>query len=1214
MMFSVGSWWRAASMAAIILTSTVTAADATADPHLEEAKAIFEWVAGIDGGFVSPKQDIRRLVPGDVNTPLIVYAKETIMPGEVVMRVPWDTLIGSDDPDDGGQLPCGTVRNVAKEMKLGDDSKYAPYVNYLLSEADSQIPSAWTKPAQKLLNDVIGNNKIPPKNPTDWVRRWVSRCDGDINDKLAVKAALLIIQRSDDEIMIPAYDAYNHRNGNWTNTRTIEAEGKHHETTAIKTIEQGKEIYITYNQCEECGGRRNFYGSADIFRDYGFVEWLPQRWHYYMPKHYQFDLDEDEDGVLRLYWDKKHQPNNEEKKGKTRVWISRELQRLRRFKNMEWNLGFDKKGNGMTMYEWDTIWEFVDANVRALTMAYESITPSEEQEQEGTCTTEDAGEEGSCLSDLAKESHYDPLDWEEDDLAYNLYTCDTTDAFNQVGFELLEKTKSAYQLIKFKEKTETDDVCMNLDKIIQICANYRPHYHEYITHYAGRYIEDVRKVIFIGGGDSMLLHEALKYPNLELVVGLELDQVVTRKSFKYFNTQPHFDDPRVEWWFGDATKSLLLLPEEYWGSFDLVLVDLSETVMSLSVTDELDVFDALSLLLTPNGILVKNEVYLEKLSEVFDYTMELYYDSPVICSQTAALGSNNADFFHAPKYDHKLENFLYDNLHAADTHLDLMHDFRRNVAPDEVCNQTFEDEESGEQTRSAGIMEIVNAENAAVPADKTVLATLSQVVRKEGFHVIGEPLFENNVGLIMMKEGYLAVRPWQEERYIGLDINLWGHTYEIKSLKNALVKAIGSTKMYAYKVVVGGMFGSSTWKEDRKVLGPKSKQLRECKDDVVTEGLLDEAKAMAISAAELIPLTLTEHVAAIVFCGGEEETCPVFEALRGEDKVKTILRINECSGVEDDSLQDSYTCEFDVMSQVKEAIEKNGVKFNILAMDGSASYRMHQIVSSIVDTEANRYSFLEYHNIAMTWLSSDLADETWRRNFLDRYRKQVHHDPVSRAEIVFQADGKNHELGVVSTKNTRANYAFEELEKNIKSRLSDTGAHIELRWVHGGLFNYIEDFETKEFKHEDYDHSAARAQYESQVPLGSQHIFQLMKSEKHGREDLNLDMSGITGYLQAAFKVIQEPFQSKQFIGVGDGGVVVASSPSCNAIVLWDGREHVDINLFMFDESEKKAKAFADAFARASKQRLQVNLRDDQPRGIGGVVNFPSDLVDEEEE
>ena len=152
------------------------------------------------------------------------------------------------------------------------------------------------------------------------------------------------------------------------------------------------------------------------------------------------------------------------------------------------------------------------------------------------------------------------------------------------------------------------DVVLQLDNVVQIASSYRPYYHDYMIHAAARFVDSVKRVVFVGGGDSMLLHDALKYPDLELVVGLELDQWVVRKSFQYFHTQPHFDDPRVEWWFGDATKSLLLLPKEYWNSFDLVLVDLSETVMSLSVTDDLDVFDALALLLRPTGVLVKNEL------------------------------------------------------------------------------------------------------------------------------------------------------------------------------------------------------------------------------------------------------------------------------------------------------------------------------------------------------------------------------------------------------------------------------------------------------------------------------------------------------------------------------------------------------------------------------------------------------------------------------
>jgi spermidine synthase len=724
-------------------------------------------------------------------------------------------------------------------------------------------------------------------------------------------------------------------------------------------------------------------------------------------------------------------------------------------------------------------------------------------------------------------------------------------------------------------------------------------------------VQDVRRIIFIGGGDSMLLHEALKYPNLELVVGLELDQTVTRKCFKYFNTLPHFDNEKVEWWFGDATKSLLLLPEEYWGSFDLVLVDLSETVMSLTVTDELDVFGALALLLKPEGVLVKNEVYLEKLSEVFDYTMELYYDSPVICSQTVALGSNKVDFFHAPTFNHGLENFLYDDMHSPETHLDLMHDFRRNIAPKEACNQITEEETTDEQTRSAGIMEIVNVEEVTLPIDQNVLKILQAVAEKVGFAVIGDALFENDFGFFWMKEGYVVARLWPVEKYIGLDINLWGRTYNIKKLKTAFVEALGSTKMYSYKVVVGGMFGSSTWKDDQKVIGPKMKQLRNCEDDVVLSGSLDANLACTVATEEVIPVTMTENVAAIIFCGLESQSCPVFDSLKAQNVVKTLVRINQCVSLEGGKEEDAFACEKSVVNDMKDSIQKNGVKFNLIALDGGASFKMHQIVSSILDTDTHRDLFLEYHSVAITW-SSDLHGETWRREFLDRFRKQVHHDPVARAEVVFQAGGESYELGVVSTQNRRANYAFEALEKRLQNRLAETGAKIELRWIHGGLFNFIDDFKTREFKHEDYDSKPGKDQFASQVPLGSQYIYQLQPKEDN-EEVVTLKMIKIAEYLELAFKIIGiDQLTTKQFSGVGDGGVLVAVSSQANAVVLWDGREHIDINLFMREESNSKAKNFITGFVSYTRNQMVVSLRDDQPRGIGGVVNFPSDMDVEE--
>ena len=100
---------------------------------------------------------------------------------------------------------------------------------------------------------------------------------------------------------------------------------------------------------------------------------------------------------------------------------------------------------------------------------------------------------------------------------------------------------------------------------------------------------------------------------------------MTRGSFKHFGTQPHFEDERVEWWFGDATKSLMMLPKDYFGSFDLVVVDLSETVMSFKVTEELDIVEALSLLLKPSGIFLKNEFYYEHFRHAFPYSVQLHW-------------------------------------------------------------------------------------------------------------------------------------------------------------------------------------------------------------------------------------------------------------------------------------------------------------------------------------------------------------------------------------------------------------------------------------------------------------------------------------------------------------------------------------------------------------------------------------------------------------
>ncbi|OEU23481.1 S-adenosyl-L-methionine-dependent methyltransferase, partial [Fragilariopsis cylindrus CCMP1102] len=266
---------------------------------------------------------------------------------------------------------------------------------------------------------------------------------------------------------------------------------------------------------------------------------------------------------------------------------------------------------------------------------------------------------------------------------------------------------------------------MKLDDTVQQCTSYRPHYHEFAVHFPSRFLKQhqVKRVLFVGGGDSMVLHDVLKYPSLELVVGLELDQFVVRNSFRYFNTQPHFDDNRVEWWFGDGAKSLLMLPKSYFGSFDLVVVDLSETVMSFQVTDKLSIFQTLSLLLQPEGIMLKNgEYYMETMSQHFDYTLQYFeYDDD---SDTDVVGKQAGILMIV-----EAENL--------------------------TKTTTTSDEESLISTLKKVGLTPISTVSSASAASSSSTTTFSTIV-------------------IIMEEGYIIARSWPGKSYCALDIQLWG--------------------------------------------------------------------------------------------------------------------------------------------------------------------------------------------------------------------------------------------------------------------------------------------------------------------------------------------------------------------------------------------------------------------------------------------------------
>ena len=907
----------------------------------------------------------------------------------------------------------------------------------------------------------------------------------------------------------------------------------------------------------------------------------------------QFDVVETPAGNLKVIWDTTLGVPKEKYAYRLFTgYLRRQIRRLRRLANISY-----RKGNpGIPEQEWETAWEFQRVNLRAMTLALESLGETVDVPSNST------------IVDHAP--HYDTLGPEPDDLAYSDETCDNSDELQHIDHLRVDFRETRYQDLAFLIEPTTRDVVMELDAVTQIASVYRPQYHEYAVHAAARFIDSVKRVIFIGGGDSMLLHEVLKYPDLELVVGLELDQMVTRKAFRYFSTQPHFDDPRVEWWFGDATKSLLLLPKDYWQSFDLVLVDLSETVMSFGVTSQLDVFDALALLLKPEGVLVKNEIYMEPISSTFDHTVQICYVSPVICDQVFTFGSNKVDFFHAPVKDHGISTLLYEPMTTSENRHNFLHDYSRNDARAQgKCENAKPIKD--ERTKSAGIMEIVEAEQVSIVLDGTAVPRLEEAVIAEGFRLNRESLYDNNITMISMQEGYIMARFSPEDRYCNLDINLWGRFDRLKSLSAALTEALGSSVVSNYRVVVGGMFGSTTWEHDKDLIGPQIVQTRDCSTTPTVEGTkseFDETTLIKVALDEsLSSLALRDSSIALVICGPEGVDCLAHDVLKKSNMMAETVRLSTCANL--DEAADSvtfYDCELALRTEWSKLVS-NSKKVSVVAFDVTAPKQMLQIVNSLLYDDAFRgIAFAERH-LVLTW-SIQPDQETWRQEFLDRYRKQHVSDPLSHAVYEVRSGPLILELGIVSAGQRDVAFRLDQAEKNIQNSLPK--ASVTLKMIHGGKYAYWDPWEPKRFLQSDYDNIPGLSQYYQQKPVAIQSVAQFERVKSSNYKPTQKD---IKEALEHGLDAIELKCTTKvELDDVGEGYVSACINPQFGSIVLvWDGRVHVDISYYTIKEGKvvpKNMELFFMTFREQMDLELDVSIRDDMPRGMGRVVNFQGDM------
>lgn len=139
--------------------------------------------------------------------------------------------------------------------------------------------------------------------------------------------------------------------------------------------------------------------------------------------------------------------------------------------------------------------------------------------------------------------------------------------------DILFHKKSPYQTVRVYD-TEAYGKMLAIDNMIMCTERDEAHYHEMITHPALQLHGQAKRVLIIGGGDGGTAREVLKYPQLEKVTMVEIDETVIEASKEFLPTVAcQFKNPKLDLKIGDGIDFVAKAPAE---SYDVIIVDGSD--------------------------------------------------------------------------------------------------------------------------------------------------------------------------------------------------------------------------------------------------------------------------------------------------------------------------------------------------------------------------------------------------------------------------------------------------------------------------------------------------------------------------------------------------------------------------------------------------------------------------------------------------------------
>jgi len=427
------------------------------------------------------------------------------------------------------------------------------------------------------------------------------------------------------------------------------------------------------------------------------------------------------------------------------------------------------------------------------------------------------------------------------------------------------------------------------------------------------------------------------------------------------------------------------------------------------------------------------------------------------------------------------------------------------------------------------------------------------------------------------------------------------------------------------------MFGASTWKDDEKKRGPQFEEL--CKTikgpesedgSVLKDG---DVKQADVDAAFAHGLGLIGHgnlkVAMLVGIGDEvksivERNKDSLERLESVNEVITLscpsmIAFNEFSSEAGDSLS---SCEKHLLEVVKNE-SSNESKISAIVIDASADQYTATILLKVFSARRKSLMItnpvLEDDAIVLS-ASFDESDDAWRRNLLLLFKDDVFIDsPSAFTDISFYNDDNDSGFNLLVT-NDGGEHFFSNINRTLTELQNDNSATIKakVQVVNGGEWLFQQDFApSRSYLPSDYDQSQPLQQWESQQPLGHQFILQMEpnpKSKKKTKLSSHIVKKATENALSKSNLPGLDKSIIKEYKNLGDGCVLVCMWSGGSLVVLWDGKDHVDVNLFTYVEDIELGNVFESNFSKLVS--LSTMLRDEQPRGVGRVVAYQRDLED----